>query len=258
MKPHILLVYLFCLMPLLFGCDQQKMLEKFIPQEESAIAQQIISQLTEKDYDSINKQLDPELKDKFNQKLLDQISALLPTDKPKNIVIIGSNTSKFNNQSTYNLTYEYEYIDKWLLANVVLKKKDNNISIIGLHFTPLKQSLKETNKFTFKDKSLIHYLVFALAVTIPIFIIYSFMICIKTPIQKRKWLWLLFIAVGIVQFSFNWTDGSYMIQPISFLLFGSGFFYAAPYAPVIFKIAFPLGAIMFLFKRQSIITKNMS
>jgi len=122
----------------------------------------------------------------------------------------------------------------------------------------MKQSLKEINKFTFIGKSIRHYIVFGLALAIPIFILYVLVLCIRTPIVKRKWLWLLFVALGFVQLSLNWSDGSYSIQPISVALLGSGFFIAGPYAPVILNVAFPLGAVIFLFRRRSLLAPDVS
>jgi hypothetical protein len=69
---------------------------------------------------------------------------------------------------------------------------------------------------------------------------------------KRKWLWLIFIALGLFQFHLNWTTGAWNLQPLSFLLLGAGFTKAAPAAPLILSVAFPLGAILFLARRKSI------
>jgi hypothetical protein len=79
----------------------------------------------------------------------------------------------------------------------------------------------------------------------------SLVLCFKTPIPKRKWLWMVFVAVGIGQLSFNWNNGGYQIQAFYFALLGAGFQRAGPFAPYIFNAAIPVGAIVFLFRRKS-------
>lgn len=253
LKPFLVLAGLLAL---LSGCDQQAMFEKFIPKEESAIAKKVLSQLAAKDYGAVEKQFDPSIKNTSVQAVLEQMAALLPSEEPKSINTVGASTSSVNDVTTYNLTFEYEYSHAWLLANVVLQRHDAQITVLGLHVNLMKQSLLELNRFAFAGKGVLHYVVFILAIAIPIFIVFALVLCFRTPIAKRKWLWLLFVACGFVQFSLNWTDGSYGIQPISFALLGAGFYSAGPYAPIILNIAFPLGAIVFLFKRRSLGTIN--
>jgi len=248
---------LFWFFALLSGCDQQAMFEKFIPKEESAIAKKIVSQLAAKDYEAVEKQLDPSIKNASVLGALEQIAAMFPVDEPKSINTVGAYSSTVNGVTSYNLTFEYEFSKAWLLANVVLQRHGDEVTVLGLHVNPMQQSLKELNQFTFVGKGLLNYIVFALAIAIPLFIVFTLVLCFRTPIAKRKWLWLLFVALGFVQFSLNWTDGGYSIQPLSFALLGAGFFKAGPYAPVIFNIAFPLGAIIFLFKRRSLGAPNV-
>ncbi|MBQ0945532.1 hypothetical protein KAK07_19490 [Ideonella sp. 4Y16] len=120
-----------------------------------------------------------------------------------------------------------------------------------MHVTPRSTSLEAENAFTFDGKSALHYAVLVLAVGIPLFVVYALIACVRTQIPKRKWLWLLFVAVGMVQFRFNWTTGAWGVHPFSVALLGAGFAKAGPVAPYIFTLAFPLGAFVFLMKRRS-------
>ena len=248
--------YLLSLILLLAGCDQQAMFNKFIPKEETAVAKHLVTELAARDYASVVSQLDPSIKDASVQSALEQMAKLFPPGEPKSISTVGANTSIASGQTTYDLTFEYAYTDKWLLTNVVLQKRDGNLTVLGFHVQPMMQSLKEINRFTFKGKNILHYIIFTLAIAIPLFIVFTLVLCFKTTISRRKWLWMIFVAFGIVQLSFNWTDGSYGIQPISLALLGAGFYSAGPYSPIIINIAFPLGAIAFLFKRRSLIARK--
>lgn len=253
MRLYQQLLLLLGLLVLLAGCDQQAMFEKFVPKEEAVIAKQLLSQLAVKDYAAIEQQLDSSIRTPSVRSALEQMAAQFPHGEPKRVNVVGSNTSTVNGLTTYNLTFEHEYPGAWLLANVALQRRDSQVSVLGLQVSPMKQSLKELNRFTFEGKHPIHFIVFALAIAIPIFIVYALVLCFKTPIPKRKWLWLLFVAFGFVQVSLNWTDGAYAVQPISFALLGAGFFRAGPYAPIVLNIAAPIGAIVFLTKRRSLL-----
>lgn len=232
------------------------MFEKFVPKEESALAKELIAKLSAKDFAAVESRLDIKLRTPDVRGKLEQMARALPTGEPKSIRMVGTNTSTASAATTYNLTYEYEYPEGWVVANAVLERRDGQVTLQGIHFLPSKQSLAATNRFTFEGKGIAHYIVFALAIAIPLFVVYALVLCARTKFPKRKWLWLLFVAVGLVQFHFNWTNGAWDIQPVSFALLGAGFTQAGPVAPYIFTLAFPLGAIVFLAKRRSLLKSN--
>lgn len=240
----------------LAGCDQQAMFEKLVPKDEAAIARQLLSQVAAKDFANVEKQLDPRVQGPSVRGGLEQMAALFPAEEPKAVTLVGSHTSTVNDLTTYNLTFEYEYADAWVLASVALQRRDGRLTVLGLHAEPEKQSLKEANRFTFAGKGPLHYIVFALVIAIPLFIVYALVVCIRAPNVKRKWLWLVFVALGFVEFSLNWTTGGYAIGPARFLLLGAGFYRAAPYAPFVFDVAIPLGAILFVAKRRSLAARH--
>lgn len=80
----------------------------------------------------------------------------------------------------------------------------------------------------------------------PLIVLYSLISCIRTPMQKGKWLWIIFILIGVCQFSLNWTTGQLNINPLSINLFGLGVFSSSQYAPIFISLGIPLGAIVYL------------
>ena len=246
------LIALLLLAALLVGCDQESMFEKLVPAEEAAVAKEIVARLSERDFAPVEAQLDPKLRTTDVHQKLEQVASLIPAEKPKSIRTVGANTMRMNSVATYNLTFEYEYRDKWLVVNTVLERRDGRLMLEGIHLTPTQQSLEAINRFSFEGKGLLHYAVFALAIGIPVLVLYALVACVRTRIPKRKWLWLLFVAVGVVQFRFNWNTGAWEVQPLAFSLLGAGFAKMGPVAPWVFTLAFPLGAILFLVKRRSI------
>ncbi len=237
----------------LAACDQQAMFDKSVPKEEAAFAKKAIAQLAARDYASVEAQLNPGLRTPSVRSKLEEMAKELPAAEPKSVRTVGAHTKTANPVTTYDLTFEYEYPDAWIVVNAVLERRDGNITVQGLHLTPRKQSLASENGFGFSGKGLPHYIVFALAIAVPLFIVYALIVCARTKIAKRKWLWLVFIAVGLVQLRFNWTTGACMIQPLSFALLGAGFEKSGPVAPCIFMVAFPLGAVLFLARRRPVL-----
>ena len=62
MRLYKKLLLVFGALALLAGCNQQAMIEKFAPKEESAIAQRALSELIAKNFGWLDSQLDPSLK----------------------------------------------------------------------------------------------------------------------------------------------------------------------------------------------------
>ena len=253
MRLYKKLLLVFSALALLAGCNQQAMIEKFAPKEESAIAQRALSELIAKNFGWLDSQLDPALKKPETRDALEKMAIAFPSAHPKSVSLVGTQTNTRNGVTTYNLTYEYEYPNAWLLTNVMLQRKDAELRIIGMHAYPEKQSLRETNAFKFAGKGLAHYLVLALVVGIALFELYVLVLCFRTPIAKRKWLWLLFVALGITRFFFNWTTGDLSFQLLSFAIPGASASTAGPYAPLILSFSIPVGAIVFLLRRRALV-----
>jgi len=212
----------------------------------------LIANLSARDYAAVEAKVDKSLQSPEIRGKLEEIAELVPAEAPKSTRIIGAITNKINGVTDYSLTFEYEYKDLWLVTNVSMRSSNGAVSVTGIHVTPHKQSLETENAFSFSGKTWLHYVVLGLAVAVPLFIIYVIVICARTRFAKRKWLRLLFVAVGIFQVQLNWTTGAWNIQPLYFMLLGAGFTKAAPAAPLILSVAFPLGAVLFFLKRRSL------
>jgi len=235
----------------LLGCDREAMFEKFIPKDEEAIAKELIAKLSARDYPAVEAKVDKSVQSPEIRAKLEGIAELIPAEAPKSSRTIGAITNQFNGVTDYSLTFEYEYKDLWLVTNVAMRRSNGTVSVTGIHVIPHKQSLETENAFSFNGKTWFHYVVLGLAVAVPLLIIYAIVICARTKLAKRKWLWLLFVAVGVFQIQLNWTTGAWNVQPLYFMLLGAVFTKAAPAAPLILSVAFPLGAVLFLLKRRS-------
>jgi hypothetical protein len=238
----------------LTGCNPSKMIEDLVPDSKKQIAKHYIDLLIQKDFDPIVGDMDPKIKTENITETLTRMSNFFPNTGPLNRNLVGYNSSTFNNNPTqYNLTYQYGYGSKWLLVNVAFREiNENKREIFGFNVHELNESLQETNRFTFKKASISHYAFFLGCILIPTFILITLIACVRTKIEKRKWLWILLILIGFVECSINWTTGQIGFQPFYFQLFGAGATASSFYSPWILSVSIPIGAILFWIKRKSL------
>ncbi|WP_444910481.1 hypothetical protein [Microbulbifer sp. TRSA005] len=227
-----------------------------ISQEDANFAQNYIGRFMQKDSDYVISLVDPELADELTPELLEKMLSHLPEGNLLSTELIGSEAQATNDTWIGNFIFEYHFEGGWALANAAIKRSEGKTTIIGLNVYKTLASQKELNRFTLSDKSHLHYLVLAMTIISPIFILITLVVCIRTPLQKRKWLWILFILFSVGAIKLNWTTRAYQIKLLSFQLFGGGAVSASEHAPLILTAGFPLGAIIFWFKRRSLIGQN--
>ena len=243
-------------MVLVAACSYQDMADKLIPKEESGFAKDYLHQLQARNFQYVKTYVDPSIEAEVTDAKLIEIADYFPGGELLSTELIGSHVNTFNSQWQGNFTFEYQFSGGWALANVVLKRTKDALSVVGFNVYRTEASQRELNKFTLAGKSAIQYLVLTLAIAAPLFVLVTLYFCIKTPIQKRKWLWVLFVLVGVGSMSVNWSSGQYHIQPLSLNLFSASALAAGPFAPWIISASIPLGAILFWFKRKGFIESN--
>ena len=227
-----------------------------VPKDEMNFAKDYLSKIRERNFDYVLSYIDAEVSDQVTVEKLEEVSDYFPSGKLLSTELIGSQVNTHNSTWQGNFSFEYEFDSGWAVANAVLRRIDNKTTITGFNVYRTKASQKELNKFLLSNKSLLHYLVLALSFMVPLFILVTLVYCIKTPIQKRKWLWVLFVLGGIGTISINWSTGMYDLKIFQYLLFGAGVTTAGEYAPWVITAGLPLGAIIFWFKRSLFIEQG--
>lgn len=220
--------------------------------DEVQDGKQVLALLADNQFDEIESHLHPSVNNPKTKSQLRKVAEYFPSTSPIEVKAIGSNT--YTNEETWKgiFTFQYEYPNSWLAASVTLQRENNSQpKIVGINVRSLEGDLEQLHKFELIGKSLAHYIILLGAIAIPAFIVFAFVLCIRTPISKRKWLWTIFILIGFVQVSLNWTTGTINLHPLSFQLLGAGFSKASPYAPVVLLVAIPIGAIVFIIRRKS-------
>ncbi|MGF1526249.1 MAG: hypothetical protein ACFCBW_05590 [Candidatus Competibacterales bacterium] len=235
---------------LVAACSYQDIAEGLTPQAESQFAENYLRRLLARDFDYVKQHLDagvaPQVTDKVLLEMVEQFSAgeLLSID------LIGSRVLSSSSQLQSNFSFELQFSENWMLANIALKTVNDTISVMGLSGQRLNASLRSANAFTLEGKSPLHYLVLMLAMVVSVFTLVTLYFCVRTPRLKLKWLWLVFVLIGIGSMNLNWTTGQYGFQLWSIMLLSASAVTPGPLGPWIISVSLPLGAILFWFKRQ--------
>jgi hypothetical protein len=227
-----------------------------VPQEEMKFAKDYLEKIRTRNFDYALSHIDTELSEQVSDEKLEEIAAYFPTGQLLSTELIGSQVNTFNDTWEGNFSFEYEFQSGWSVANVVLKRVDSITTVIGFNVYRTSASQKELNEFVLPGKTIQHYLVLVLACIVPVFIVITLIYCVKTPMLKRKWLWVLFVVGGIGTISINWTTGLYEFKILQYQLLGVGATAVGEYAPWMITAGFPLGAIVFWFKRNSFIEQG--
>ena len=236
---------------LLVGCSQSELLQKFASPEEQSLAKGYVDLLRQQKFDDIEKEIDASIGGASLHDTLVQMGALIPNGEPTSVKLVGAHRMNMDNSTTVNLTFEYEFSGKWLLANVAVKKQGGKNIIMGFNITPQSASLEEQNKFTLNGKTTIQYIVFTLAIIFPLLTLYALVICVRTKLKGKKWPWVLFLIFGFGKFAVNWTTGQWAFAPLSFQL-SSASATAPLFGQWTLGVSLPFGAVIFLLLRKKL------
>ena len=250
---RLILSVWFLVLMILSGCSQnsEESLKEFVPPEDMAQVTNYISLLRQGRIGDIQKYMDPSMRDAATHNMLAKMAAQIPRQNPISVKIVGANRSKSEGIYTSSLVFEYQFPTNWILINVILHRKAGVATLADMDVRPVPDSLEHSNRFSLARKSAFQYLIFALAILIPIFISYALFLCIMTKITKRKWLWIIFILLGFGRITMNWTTGHWYFDPLNVQLFGTGA--VAPlFSPWLITVSVPVGAIIFLLRRKKL------
>jgi hypothetical protein len=235
------------------GCmDHEKMIKKFLPNHIDSFAKESIELAKRKDIDGILSRINESTKNAQLEGTFSKLFAYMDKGEVVSIIATAVHLNKFNENTTYNLTYQIQYPEAYQLVNIVLFENSNGISIKGFHVNDIPDSLDVLNKFTFTGKSFKHFLFFTLTVSYIFIIVTAFIVCLRTKNLKGKWPWAILTILGVGEFLFNWTTGAWEIKPLSFGFKISIFVQPTPDMPPILAFYFPLGAILFFVKKATL------
>jgi hypothetical protein len=188
---------------------------------------------------------------------LGKVFPLVPQQEPISVETLGASTEcKLSGFCTKLLILEYKYPDRWIVFRVTVSNQSGHDAITDLTVQPESLPLQSMRRFSLRGKGLPYYLIILMAALFAGVAIYSVVLCIRTPIRKRKWLWILICILGLGKFGIEWVNGDlwYKLAHISILPAGWGFDTDSPFV----YISIPAGAILFLILRRRLIGTSMT
>ncbi len=233
----------------LAGCSRQRLLREFAPAQARTTAHAFIAHLRAKQFDWIARRANRHIQGPGLGTTLAYMASLIPPGKANSVKLVGAQTNIENGITERNLTYELDFRGQWVLINVATRLHGRSLTLTGMHVYRMRGSLESLNRFTLMSKSPLRYATLALMVFAFALTVYALILCARTPALRRKWLWVLFILVGVGKFAVNWTSGRWGVQVLAVQLFSASAF-SAPYGPWVFAVSVPLGAMVFLLRHR--------
>lgn len=176
------------------------------------------------------------------------LASLIPSELPQSEKTISWSRDEAPEGKAITITDELTYPDKVLLRRTVIgQPKGKEARIVGFHINVPSPAALEQGRFALPGKSAMHYLFLAAGILIPLVIIVTLVVLFRTKGLRRKWLWAIFIALGLGKFSINWATGAIGMQFISFSILGAGITkLGSSVDPWVISLGIPMGALVFL------------
>jgi energy-coupling factor transporter transmembrane protein EcfT len=238
-------------------------LNKHKPIEIEEIALSYFALLDNHDPSSFIKHLDETKADGLDAKGVDELVPLLPQGAFKKKVITRFTKRRFGEKSDddhvvkrhiYTFYYELTYgNDAYFAMDIGVVILENNPlsspAIYDCHFTSLPASQAETYAVSLATINGKHkrHIVFC-GVTL-CFLLFTTLHCLVSNI-KYRFLWLIFIIVGLGGFALNWTTLDITYFPTTVYLFGMKLDYGY-YAPTTLTCGLPIGALLYWVLRKA-------
>lgn len=240
--------FLILVVCMLTACsvDIESVVRKLVPEEAMVVSDRAVEYYLTQDSEGLRKLGDQGLKEQATDEALNHLYSFIGEgDVLSKNVIGGSFNASTNSGTIAEASYEIEFSDRYLTIGVRLVKIEGEFRLNSFTVNVLDDSYSEQLAFSLGGKSPIHYLILALTIFVPIFILGTLVACIRRRGMKRRILWTIFIIFGVSSITFNWTTGNITYSVLQFQLFGAGFELAEAWY---FTVGLPLGAISWWFK----------
>jgi hypothetical protein len=231
----------------LCGCSWQQTLEK-LATEEDAFARGYLDAVRSGDKERARALLVAEGRETATDEMFTTMRSLLDRGARREVTLVGGqvNTQLGSGRRTTLLTYQIHDAFGFVMVEFRIRHEAGELLVDSLRLTPLPDDLREIHALRIWDKGPAHWLVLLAFAGELALIIYALVACARTPMRRRKWLWILFILCGVGVLTFDWTSGEIVYRILQLQLFGIGFSKAGPYAPWTLSLSFPIGALVFL------------
>jgi hypothetical protein len=197
------------------------------------------------------------------------IHDILAVNKPASIKVIDAQQFRDGDAQITDIVLDYEYPPvpkatirgtvllpaRWVFATFTIRSKSAVPDLIdGINVTPSDLPIETINAFTLENKGDSQYAALAIGILLWAFTIYAAVVCIRSRIGQRKWLWILSMLFTVTLASVNWTSGQWSFNNISFkigvLPMPAYLICDSAYGPWNLTLGLPIGGIAFVLYRK--------
>jgi len=232
------------------GCARPGLFNREAPSEDVEFAKAYLALFPRRALPALEMGMDPAIRVPGMRAKIAQMAAVFPAGEPTSVRLVGSSSTSSGNDTISNLTFQYQYPNRWVVADVIVARHNHAAVIKGVQVQPLREPLERVNRFTFAGKGPAHAVAMAAAVLVFAFVLWTFVLAVRSPAPGLKWVWVAVVLLGVVRFTFNWTTGALTIVPMSVQILGATFSKPSPFDPLIISTSIPVGAIVYLFQRR--------
>ncbi len=249
-------IILVILSLLLAACSQSQVNEALATPQEQSVAVRFIAALQSGQLDTVKASMEPQL---YAQTLGIERSfqAGIPKATNTRLVTVAVQTNTVNgvSQTLKALNYEFGAGTRWAVIQIVMKVAPGGPQIVGWHAAPSDHQPTTGGAFTLEGKGALHYFWLAAMALSTLTIVTALILIGRSTGVRRRWLWAIGSALGLGQFTLNWTTGVWIVRPLGFFLLGSAAFKASPFDAWMLSFSLPIVAVIFLLRRKTLMVQ---
>jgi hypothetical protein len=236
------------LLVFLTGCISKSILDRLAPETVQELKTNF-DYLRHGQYDQIEAALDPGINRANVRANLTEMAARIPAQEPVSVKTVGAYAEcETRKGCKTRVTLEYEFPGKWVITEMVVHSQDGKSAITSFYVEPESESLEAANRFTLRGKQPVQYAILSAGIVSMSVMLYALVLCIRTPMERRKWLWIIVVLLGAGRVRVDWTTGE--ISHHIFQITGPPAWMGAElYGAWIVSVSLPLGASLFLILR---------
>ena len=177
------------------------------------------------------------------------VRAMLPKTPPPPGRTLGYTRMVGGGGGRYFLIRQYDFPAAVVVTQTQMAQtQDGRWAVVNFNFNRATPAQLKANRLTLTGKTPVHYAMLASMIAVAGLTV----VTAGFALYRRRWGWAIFSLFCVVSLQLNWGTGAWGIQPLQFYLLGASFVRAAsPFAPWIFSVAFPLGAVLFWALRKN-------
>ena len=180
----------------LCGCSNdrhyQSLLKEKVRVEDRQFAEAILQQIRARQFEPIIKQSVQQLQNDKAAPLLDIIARYMNVAPLEAQDLVGWHVNRKLNQTT--LYYQQDLGISRLLLKIVVSHQNAKPQLLNFDCQKLSYLLQDTHAFTFKQKTPSHFIMLALSILTPLFILITFIRCPAPPNNNQMVMASLYLG----------------------------------------------------------------